>query len=292
MKNIIKYILIFVIGGLGLSSCEENLSNWDAMTNDYDKNNTTYYIQFLNATASYSTEIDAAGLPTNIVTTVGVALLGAPQSSDVIVDLVVDPSSTLASSMYTLSADAITIPAGGTAGSVSLTVLAEEMPEDETLKLVLNMDAGGAESSSAFQLNYDMLRIQFCPLEDLNEMVGTFSGADDYGFECKAVTSVDGENFMIMGLNTNWMEGFWGEAVLEEVPVVVTMNPNGTLVIDQQYFLTSEWDGDPYRYEVTGTGTWDNCKKILIITYDVIYEDGPNLSDYGYGPITETLTMK
>ena len=58
MKNIIRYILIFVIGGLVLSSCEDKLSNWDAMTNSYDKNNATYYIQYLNSTASYETAID------------------------------------------------------------------------------------------------------------------------------------------------------------------------------------------------------------------------------------------
>ena len=39
MKNLIKYILILVIGGVFLSSCEEQVSNWNAMTNDYDDSN-------------------------------------------------------------------------------------------------------------------------------------------------------------------------------------------------------------------------------------------------------------
>ncbi len=135
MKNIIKYVLIFVIGGLVLSSCEEKVSNQESAVNDYDKNNTTYYIQYLNASASYATAIDADGQPTNITTTVGVALLGAPQSSDVTVDLVVAPESTMPADAYTLSSNSIVIPAGATSGSVNLTALADKMTEDETVNL-------------------------------------------------------------------------------------------------------------------------------------------------------------
>ncbi|MEN8157999.1 MAG: DUF1735 domain-containing protein [Bacteroidota bacterium] len=289
MKNIIKYVLIFVIGGLVLSSCEDLESNYAAMTKDYDKSNTTYFIQYLNASQSFETAIDEAGLPANIETTVGVALLGAPQSSDITVTIVVDESSTMTSSMYTLESTSIVIPAGSTSGSVTLTALAAEMPEDETLKLVLNMDAGGAEAATAAQLNYSMLRIKFCPLDDLNTMVGTYTGVDDWGYDNKAVTSVDGENFMMLGLNKGWMEDFWGETVLEQVPVIVTMKPNGELVIDNQYFMKTDYEGDDYFYHMQGSGMWDNCKKTLLITYDVLYDDGTNLSDYGYGPFTVML---
>jgi len=292
MKNIIQFILIFVIGGVVLSSCEIE-SNYDTMTKDYDKNSTTYYIQFLNATASYETAIDENGEPTNIVTTIGVALLGPPQSSDITVDLVRDPSSTISENMYTLSSSSITIPAGGTSGSVNFTAIADEMPEDQVLELVLNMDAGGAEASSATQLNYSLKRIKFCPLTDLNDLVGNYSGMDDWGLEVKVVTSVVDGKFMIQGLNHEWIQQMWGEPVLEEVPVEVTMNPNGTLEISEQYIFTTEWEGAPYEYNITsGTGTWDNCKKILVISYDIYnVTDGYALSDYGYAPITETLQM-
>ena len=178
MKNIIKYILIFVIGGVVLSSCENIETNFDLTTKDYDKNSTTYYIQFLNASASYETAIDENGEPTNIVTTVGVALLGPPQSSDVNVTMVVDPSSTISGNMYELSATSITIPAGGTSGSVNLTALASEMPEGEAVTLVLNMDAGGAEASTSSQLNYSLKRIEFCPWA-VDDMVGKYSGSDE-----------------------------------------------------------------------------------------------------------------
>jgi len=293
MKNIIKYVLIFVIGGLVMSSCEDLESNYAAMTNDYDKSNTTYYIQYLNASQSFETAIDEAGLPTNIVTTVGVALLGAPQSSDVTVTIVADPSSTMTSSMYTLSATSIVIPAGLNSGSVSLTALAAEMPEDEVLNLVLNMDAGGAEAGTGAQLNYALKRIKFCPLDDLNTMAGKYGGTDDWGLTVSVVATVDGDKFMLQGLNHTWIQDMWGEGVTDEVPVEVTMNPNGTLEIAEQYIFTTDWEGAPYEYSILdGTGIWDNCKKTLIITYDILNTtDGYKLSDYGYAPITETLSM-
>jgi hypothetical protein len=284
MKNIIKYILIFVIAAVGFSSCEDLESNFDALTKDYDKGNATYYVQFLNASASYETAIDEAGLPTNIETTVGVALLGSPQSSDIQVELSVDPASTLESNMYTLSASSITIPAGETSGSVTLTAVADEMPEDEVLNLVVNMAEGVPAAPSANVLNYSMKRIKFCPLLDLNDLVGSWTGADNWGYATKVVTSLDGENFMIQGLNEDWMQDAWGEEIQEMVPVVVTMNPNGTLVIDRQYYMTTLWDGAPYRYEVSATGKWDNCVKTLSIEYEIFYE-GDDLSLcglYGY----------
>ncbi len=276
MKNIIRYILIFVIGTLVLSSCEDVVSNWDAMTNDYDKNNTTFYIQFLNASAYYETAIDADGLPTNIETTVGVALQGAPQSSDVTVELVVDASSTMTSNMYTLSSSTITIPAGQTSGSVSLIALADEMPEDETLALVMNMDAGGAEASSAFQLNYDMLRIKFCPLIDMTDLVGSWTGFDSWNYPTEVVTALAGDQFMIDGLGVGWMTDWWGEVIITQEPLIVTMNPDGTLVIDEQPYMTTTWNGDPQpAYSLSGTGKWDNCKKTLLIDYVFIQGGGP-----------------
>jgi hypothetical protein len=288
MKNIIRYILIFVIGGLVLSSCEEKLSNWDAMTNGYDKNNTTYYIQYLNATASYETAIDPDGNPTNIVTTVAVTLLGAPQASDVTVKLLEDPSSTLTSDMYTLSSNSITIKAGKTSGSVDLVALADKMPEDETLKLVFDMDAGGAEAATANQLNYDMLRIKFCPLTDLNELVGSWAGFDSWNYATEVVTSLEGEKFMIDGLGVGWMTDWWGEVVVTQTPLEATMNPDGTLVIDEQPYMTTTWNGDPQpAYSVSGSGKWDNCKKTLLIDY-VFIQGGEALS-YEF---IENITLK
>ena len=253
-----------------MPSCEELETNYASMTNDYDKNNTTYYIQYLNASQYFETAIDEDGLPMNIVTTVGVALLGAPQSSDVVVNLVVASESTLPSDAYELSANSITIPAGETSGSVDLTVLADKMTENEIVDLILDMDAGGAEANIAAQLNYSLKRIRFCPLTDKSDLVGSYEGSDSYGYPSEVVTFLDGDNFMLEGLCRGWMTDYWGEVIITETPLIVTMNPNGTLVIDEQPYMTTTWNGDPQpAYSISATGKWDNCEKTLLINYNL-----------------------
>jgi hypothetical protein len=290
MKNLIKYILVFVIGGVFLSSCEEEVSNWNAMTKDYDANNTTYYVQFLNATASYETAIDEAGLPTDIVATIGVALLGAPQSSDINVSLVVDPSSTISENMYSLSSSSIIIPAGSTSGSVTLTTVADEMPEDEALKLVLNMDAGGAEATSAFQLNYTLKRIKFCPWV-VDDMVGSYSGSDfngyagsgasGYSFE---VFKLDDTHIEVAGMGQHLYSAIWGEVVTAGDRVVIQVNPNGTMEFENQFLCTTDDVWDYYMGPGGGDAKWDGCNMTFTIPWIWHWDDA-------YGDAYECLSV-
>ncbi len=241
MKKAIKYILIFIIGGVFLSSCEDKLSNWDAMTKDYDKSNLTYYIQFLNATASFETAVDAEGNPSDIVTAVGIALLGAPQSSDITVNLMVNPSSTLTENMYSLSSNSITIAVGATSGSVTLTAIASEMVEDEIATLVLDMDAGGAEATSAYQLNYSLKRIKFCAWA-VDDMVGTYTGSDYNGYAASGsaglpfeVFKKDDTHIEVSGMGQHLYSVIWGETVTAGDRVVIEVKPNGTMVFENQF---------------------------------------------------------
>ena len=74
----------------------------------------------------------------------------------------------------------------------------------------------------------------FCPLNDLNDLVGTWTGNDSEGNPTQVVTSVDGTDFIINGLNVGWMTGYWGEVIIDQVPLVMIMYPNGTLEIELQ----------------------------------------------------------
>ena len=270
-----------------MSACEQPESNWNTMTNDYNKNNKTYYVQFMQSSGSFQTAIDENGQPVDIVQPISVSLMGAPQASDVTVTLSKNNSSTMGDNMYTLSSNTITIPAGATSGSVILTALAAEMVEDETVTLVLDMDAGGAEATSAFQINYNLKRIKFCPLEDLNDLVGSWKGTDTEGNASQVVTSIDGDNFLIDGLNVGWMTGYWGEVIITQTPLVMIMNPNGTLEIELQDYMTTTWNGDPQPgYSVAATGLWDNCKKTMVIDYDLHQGGGVLIS------ISEDLELK
>jgi len=285
MKNIFKYILIFVIGGLFLAGCEWPENNFNEMYNDYDAGNTTAYVQLTTASGYWETSIDPNGDPENINITLGVVLLGAPQASDITATLVKNDASTLADAAWNLPVNSVTIPAGATSGSASftLTAIAANMTEDVTDTLVLDLEvAGGKPATAAGQAILALKRIKFCALDDLNDLAGPYSGGDNYGYGTKVVTKVEDGKFMISGLGYNWMQDYWGETVLDNAFVEVTMNPDGTLDIPRQYCFTTDWEGNEYRYEVVGSGKWDNCYKTLVIEYDLAYEGDVTICEY-YG---------
>ncbi len=126
----------------------------------------------------------------------------------------------------------------------------------------------------------------FCQLNDLNDLVGSWTGTDSEGNASQVVTFVDGANFMINGLNVGWMTGYWGEVIVDQVPLVMIMNADGTLEIELQYYMETTWNGDPQpKYSLAAVGKWDNCKKRMIIEYD-LYQNGEVLTS-----ITEDIGL-
>ena len=279
MKRTFRYLLILVIGGTFLSSCEQPESNWDSMTNDFDKNNPSYYVQFLNSSGSFETAVDAQGNPSNIVAPIGVALLGAPQGSDITINLVKDPSSTIEDKMYTLSSNSITIAAGSTSGSVTLTAIASEMVEDETVQLVLNLDAGGKEATSATQLSYNLKRIKFCPWA-VDDMVGTYTGTDFNGYsqttssgKTFTVAKVDDSHIEVSGMGAALYADIWAETVTGGDKVLMTVNPNGTLSFENQFLCQTDNVWDYYMGPGGGTAKWDGCTFTFTIPWYWHWDD-------------------
>jgi hypothetical protein len=136
----------------------------------------------------------------------------------------------------------------------------------------------------------------FCPLVNgVADLVGTWSGIDgtasgDAPWVSMITSTVTGTTLVLDGIGQPFIENYWGEGVIDGGTCNVTINPDGTLVIPRQYIFTTEWDGDPYDYDIVGTGNWDNCgaTPTLVIQYDIIYStdgDGDGLVAYysGYG---------
>lgn len=275
MKNIFKILFVFIATGLLLTSCDK-ATFFETGTSAPDAN-ATYYLQFVNASQSMETGVTEDGGLVEIETTIAVALMGAPQSSDITVDFAVDASNTIDASMYTMSANSITIPAGKTSGSVTFSTIAANMPVGETLKLVLNMDAGvhNNPNPNATQINYSLKRIEFCPLANgAADLVGSWSGTDGTFWDSEVVTTLNGDKLSVTGLSFPMIQGWWGEAIIAGGSFDMTVKGNGLVEIPRQYIYTTDWGGTPYRYEVEGSGKWTNCgaSPTLLITYDIYYE--------------------
>lgn len=279
MKNTIKHILSILAVGLFTLSCDYDESGYDSVIGEIDPN-ATYYIQFKNASKTLETSVTEDGDLIDIETSIVVALVGVPQSQDIVVNLEVDPSSTIASNMFELSANSITIPAGSTSGSIMIRTNTEAMPVAEELLLNMNIDAGEHSATAGTTLSYKLSRIAFCPLTDgATDFVGTWTGSDgqgdDYTYSSTLTLSdATSNSITVSGINTSWIVGFWGEPIIEGGSFTMEVAGNGVVNIPQQYIYTTTYQGDSYRYEIKGSGKWENCddNPKLIINYDIYYE--------------------
>ncbi len=279
MKNVIKYILILIVGGLVVSSCDNLPTNYDDMTNDYDKNNTTYYIQLLGAINSFETAIDDAGNPVNIETTISVGLMGAPQSSDITVNLVENSETTIGSDMYIMESTSLTIPAGQSSASMSLTCIADKMPVGETVKLVLDLDAGGKENAVGAQLAYTLKRVKFCPWA-VDDMVGAYTGSDYNGYAASgseglpfSVAKVDDTHIAVSGIGQHLYSVVWGEVVSAGDAVVMEVKPNGILVFENQFLCQTDGVWDYYMGPSDAEAKWDGCEFTMTIPWIWHWDD-------------------
>ncbi len=274
MKNILKILFVFMATGALFFSCENEATNFDALTKAPDAN-ASYFLQFIDAAQSFETGVTVDGDLIEIQTPVSVVLMGMPQTQDITVNLTVDPASTIASDMYTLSASSITIPAGQTSGSVDLTTIAAKMPIGQTVDLVLTIDAGEHNSPNPVgtKLNYELKRIEFCPLVNgAADLVGSWTG-DDAWYSSIITTVVNGENLDVSGMGVGFIEDWWGETVTAGGTITMTVLGNGIVDIPRQYLFTTDYKGAAYDYEIEGSGKWTNCgaKPTLLITYDIYY---------------------
>lgn len=302
MKKILLGIFAFLAAGALVPSCDEIETGFDKFTSTPDQSS-SYYVQFINATKSYETGVTEAGALVEVEQPVSVVLMGVPQAEAITVNLTADPSSTLTSAMYTLSANSITIPAGKTSGSVTFKTKAASMPVGQTLKLVLTISAGDHNSpnSGAIKLTYSVKRIEFCPLANgVASLVGTWGGSDAGYTVSNIIASVSTTKLKVENIGEEFIADFWGEPVVAGGSFLMTVSGNGIIDIPRQFIYTTVYKGVNYDYEIKGSGKWENCgaKPKLIFTYDIYYPgDADGLakqyaSYLGNIPyLTATLTM-
>lgn len=118
------------------------------------------------------------------------------------------------------------------------------------------------------------------------DYIGVDSNIDGEEFKGTADVNIelDGEVYKISGLNTDFMETFWGEAIQTSVPVTFTVDEEGNITIEDQYIFTTLYDGDLYEYHISGTGKVSVCGDITI-DYELSQDGflvGEWLHDNGY----------
>lgn len=292
MKNIFKLLFVFIAAIALLASCEEEETNFAALTKAPDPN-ATYYLQFKNAQKDLETAVNDDGDLVDIESTISVALMGTPLATDLVITLGIDPSTTISPSMYTLSATSITIPAGKTSGSVTVKSIVDEMPIAEQMKLVLTLNEGAHNAPAGTTLTYNMFRIDYC-FTVLEDLVGSWTGNDTWDYPTEVVTTLEDGKLIINGIGFGWFQDWWGEVIITNTPLVMDVNVvTGSFTIAEQPYLTSTWGGDPQpAYGLSGSGKIDACNKVITLDY-VFHQGGGPFDGTAWGPkFKEVITLQ
>lgn len=133
---------------------------------------------------------------------------------------------------------------------------------------------------------------------DLESLAGAWSGVDSYDYASQTVTSIANDKLLITGLGKEWMGDFWGEEVLEMLPVEIEMdwNTHGEFNIPEQPYMTTLFNGVEYPYTIKGHGSFRTCGDVpeMTVEYELI-QDGFNvgewLVDNGYAPLSEEIAL-
>lgn len=263
MKNYSKLFTSFIIT-LAFIACEPPETSQEALSSAPDSN-APYYFQFANASKSLETGVKyTSDTPpslelVDIDTTIDAVLLGPPLSEDTVIPFAVNSSSTISSDQYSLAANEITIPAGSTSGSVVLNSVVENMIAGETVKLVLDLDAGEKNATAGTQLSYTMTRIIFCP-----PVTGKWilEGQDSYG---------DGWNDAAVSVNIN--DEVTDYTIKDGASETFEIDVPETTTKLKFAFVSGAWDS-----EVTFTLTDPNGDEVISAG------PTPTAGDLGYSP--------
>lgn len=269
MKKILKYITFMAVAVLATVSCEFDDTNFDLLHKDVDPNS-TYYVQFKDAEKSLVVVVDpgTGDIINNVNNTITVVLLGMPLNQDLIVNLSPNASSTATSNMYTLSSASVTIPKGSVSASINVSTVAENMPVDEEVSLLLDITSEN-NAPVGTTLNYTLLRPGAClPLPGVYkiDMIDTYgdgwqttSGNGGAGM----TLSIDGTVVSEFGMCTPY-EASPFECTEGSTTASTTVEvPEGTTVADW-YFPGDSWgeisfkitapDGTVYNWDSAANG--------------------------------------
>gem|GEM_PF-4383636 len=111
-----------------------------------------------------------------------------------------------------------------------------------------------------------------------------FDGLNHKGPSHISITQTSPTELEVTGIGVDMIQDyFWGETITDAAPTVVKLAPGGALTIDEQYIYTTDYNGDPYVYNIKGTGQINYCEGTVSLSYDIYYADGSgSIAEYAH----------
>lgn len=255
MKQLIYKISFLVLGVVMLSSCEAN----DIPTIGEDA---PTLVQFGTTSLVMGTPEEGTSREVEVIVT-------NTSETERTVDVTVDPKSTATEDQYEISN--LVIPANSYTGTFTITSNYEALPESGSSELILNLNGVGGEETLVDNGTLEVEMFRKCPVV-IENFVGTWTGVDNAGYETTAEIALnDNGELTINGLGFGWMTGYWGEVIITNDPVVMTVDPETeTISIEEQFYMTTTWNGAPQPlYNLLGEGEVLNaCENKIFIGFD------------------------
>ncbi|MBN1950385.1 MAG: hypothetical protein JW801_04225 [Bacteroidales bacterium] len=140
--------------------------------------------------------------------------------------------------------------------------------------LYQNLTALGVTGTGDAEANITVMTV--CELANgANDLAGSWTTGYDGWYWPSQITidAVDETHVQVNGMAEYFIADFWGETVIDGGTFTMEVTPFGTVNIPRQYIYTTDYEGDPYDYEIAGSGFWENCGStpVLMISYDIYY---------------------
>ena len=278
MKRITFFTLL-LLSVFGFDSCKDHIAGTEFINYAaFDTNVPTIIVN-----KGTSTDADISVYTTQIT--------GAAKTFDV---EVVAANTTANTQSYNVPAT-ITIPANSNKGTITVTASDNNLGE---VPVTLKLKISSSDKDIIIGTDVITLKIQkFCPFV-INDFVGSWPGTDGFGTGSHrrvsqvVIDTPTATTVKVTGLNFGWISAKWGETITDGGTITMTVNPNGTTSIPDQYCFTTDYNGAASIYWITGTGVFSNCgaKPTLTINYVLYYKsDGSKLPLDYYGSAYPTF---
>jgi len=291
--NILGMLFLFV--AVLFTACEEEDRPYKTLTDGV----TGGVVLFASDSYDFSMyKLGPTGEPDNATFDINIKVLGPPTNTDRTITLgtsdhgvVISGEDTIVPAtddMYELSTTQVVIKAGTTSQTIQVTLINEKLPLEEVVYFDLAITGGDIDlASNSTTTMVTMYKQNFCPILDVSDIVGAWSGSDAwYPSLVTTEASGNGFNVNISHLCENFMTDWWGEPYVAGGTAEMVVNTDGTLYIPDQYYVTTVWNGDNYDYDIiNASGEWYLCNEFAEITlnYEIVYSaDGWNIAAWGY----------
>jgi hypothetical protein len=288
MKNIFSSIIYLMVIALFSVSCDEDETTFTPLDLPADS-----FVAFEATSITVNENITSdIVIPVNIVT--------VNQTSDITIDFNISSDDAVLGTHYEIvdNKAQFSIASGEYSDEIIIRLIDNEDNEtNKQLVIDLTSVSNGASlgypGPDSFGKSFTLTIIDNdCPKdESLRPFDGTYSGTDN----CNGFTTTTmpitlklacEEGILIDGIGYAWMETYWGETVTAYYETYIEIDDvDGTVVIPDQKYIETIYNGFISDYNLVGSGTIDTSgpKPVINLLYTLTHPDYGNCAQYTNG---------